>query len=142
MNVAKQSQDAAVPDDNARIVTETVERLGGLDVIVANAGWTKFSDFADIRALSTEDWNKVFTPPRNKALLLVTSLVLVGECYEPSATSSSSTADLQQQQRRGSLYNYLIHCGLSRSHARVSLSFICLPSGRVSLQMEAVWPIR
>lgn len=38
---------------------ETVEKLGGLDIIVANAGWTKFSDFKDLHALSHDDWNKV-----------------------------------------------------------------------------------
>ncbi|KEF60177.1 3-oxoacyl-[acyl-carrier protein] reductase [Exophiala aquamarina CBS 119918] len=51
--------DAAKPEDNARIVKETVDRLGGLDIIVANAGWTRFSDFSDLNALPLEDWNKV-----------------------------------------------------------------------------------
>jgi NAD(P)-dependent dehydrogenase (short-subunit alcohol dehydrogenase family) len=40
-------------------VKETVEKLGGLDIIVANAGWTRFSNFADLNALPLEDWNKV-----------------------------------------------------------------------------------
>ncbi|WYZ42150.1 hypothetical protein EsH8_V_001045 [Colletotrichum jinshuiense] len=50
--------DAGVPEDNSRIVAETVEKLGGLDIIVANAGWTLFSDFKDLNALSIEEWNK------------------------------------------------------------------------------------
>lgn len=41
------------------MVKEAVEKLRGLDIIVANAGWTRFSDFEDLNALSLEDWNKV-----------------------------------------------------------------------------------
>ncbi len=52
-------QDAGVPEDNVRIVKETAVKLGGLDIIVANAGWTRFSDFKDLNALSLEEWNKV-----------------------------------------------------------------------------------
>ena len=52
-------QDAGVLEDNVRIVQETVDKLGGIDVIVANAGWTRFSNFKDLNAMSTEEWNKV-----------------------------------------------------------------------------------
>ena len=51
-------QDAGVADDNVRIVKETVETLGGLDIIVANAGWTRFSTFSDLNDLSHDEWNK------------------------------------------------------------------------------------
>lgn len=47
-----------MPEDNARLVKETVDGLGGLDVIVANAGWTRFANFADLNDLSLEEWNK------------------------------------------------------------------------------------
>lgn len=50
--------DAGVPEDNVRMVKETVEKLGGLDIIVANAGWTRFSDFKDLNAFTLEEWNK------------------------------------------------------------------------------------
>lgn len=45
--------------DNIRIVQETVKKLGGLDIIIANAGWTKPSQFEDLDALNTDEWNKV-----------------------------------------------------------------------------------
>lgn len=45
--------------DNARLVRETVANLGGLDIIIANAGWTKQSKPGDLHTLSHEDWNKV-----------------------------------------------------------------------------------
>ncbi|KAI9796557.1 MAG: hypothetical protein M1833_006121 [Piccolia ochrophora] len=50
--------DAGVEADCRRMVQETVEGLGGVDVIVGNAGWTKFSTFGDLDALSEEDWDK------------------------------------------------------------------------------------
>jgi NAD(P)-dependent dehydrogenase (short-subunit alcohol dehydrogenase family) len=56
-------EDAGVPEDNVRIVNETVDKLGGLDIIIANAGWTRFSDFKDLNAMSLEEWNKVSTRP-------------------------------------------------------------------------------
>lgn len=55
-------QDGGVPEDNRRLVKETVEQLGGLDVIIANAGWTRFSNFGDLNDLSLDEWNKVRTP--------------------------------------------------------------------------------
>ena len=45
--------------DNVRLVKETVEALGGIDIVIANAGWTRFSRFGDINDLSDEEWNKV-----------------------------------------------------------------------------------
>ncbi|KAL6877692.1 NADP(+)-dependent dehydrogenase [Trichoderma longibrachiatum] len=50
--------DAEKREDNVRIVQETVKNLGGLDIIVANAGWTKMSAFANLHALTDEEWNK------------------------------------------------------------------------------------
>lgn len=50
--------DAEKPEDNARLVKETKEALGGLDVIIANAGWTRFAGFGDLNDLSLEEWNK------------------------------------------------------------------------------------
>ncbi|KIW49077.1 hypothetical protein PV05_10791 [Exophiala xenobiotica] len=50
--------DAGIAEDNVRMVKETVEKLGGLDIIIANAGWTRFSDFKDLHALSHDDWNR------------------------------------------------------------------------------------
>jgi NAD(P)-dependent dehydrogenase (short-subunit alcohol dehydrogenase family) len=55
------SQDAGIAEDNDRIVKETVNKLGGLDIIIANAGWTRFSEFKDLNAMTLEEWNKVRT---------------------------------------------------------------------------------
>lgn len=50
--------DCGVPEDNANLIKETVSALGGLDVIVANAGWTRFSNFAKLDDMSLDEWNK------------------------------------------------------------------------------------
>lgn len=50
--------DCGVPEDNVRLVKETVEAFGGLDIIIANAGWTRFADFGNLNDLSLEEWNK------------------------------------------------------------------------------------
>jgi len=53
------SQDAGIPADCARLVQETVKQLDGVDIIVNNAGWTRFANFGDLNDLSHDEWNKV-----------------------------------------------------------------------------------
>ncbi|KAI1616123.1 short chain dehydrogenase [Exophiala viscosa] len=56
--VAVVQADIGVAADCIRLVKETVEHLGGLDVIVNNAGWTRFVKFGDIYAFEHEEWDK------------------------------------------------------------------------------------
>ena len=51
-------QEIGVVEDTVRLVKESVEQLGGLDIIINNAGWTKFSNFGDLNALTHDEWNK------------------------------------------------------------------------------------
>ncbi|KAF1973143.1 short chain dehydrogenase/reductase [Bimuria novae-zelandiae CBS 107.79] len=41
-----------------RVVEETIKQLGGIDIVISNAGWTRFSDFADLDAMAEEEWDK------------------------------------------------------------------------------------
>ncbi|EAW10824.1 SDR family NAD(P)-dependent oxidoreductase [Aspergillus clavatus NRRL 1] len=50
--------DSELPEDNQRIVQEAKEQLSGLDIIIANAGWTRFANNRDIYDLSPEEWDK------------------------------------------------------------------------------------
>ncbi|KAI9701549.1 MAG: hypothetical protein M1836_001605 [Candelina mexicana] len=57
--------DVGVLADCVKVVKESIQALGGLDVIISNAtradilkGWTKFSAFDDLSALSEEEWDK------------------------------------------------------------------------------------
>ncbi|KAI9811484.1 MAG: hypothetical protein M1827_005467 [Pycnora praestabilis] len=50
--------DVGVLNDCVKSVKESISALGGLDIIISNAGWTKFSAFNDLHALSEEEWDK------------------------------------------------------------------------------------
>ncbi|GFF46552.1 granaticin polyketide synthase putative ketoacyl reductase 2 [Aspergillus udagawae] len=50
--------DAELPEDNQRVVQEANEQLSGLDIVIANAGWTRFANQRDIYDLSFEEWDK------------------------------------------------------------------------------------
>ncbi|KAK6338303.1 hypothetical protein TWF730_002367 [Orbilia blumenaviensis] len=52
--------DVGKKEECERLVKESIEGLGGLDVIASNAGWTKFVQFADLDGLSEEDWDKCY----------------------------------------------------------------------------------
>lgn len=45
--------------DCIRVVQETISGLGGIDIIISNAGYTRFSEFADLSATTAEDWDTV-----------------------------------------------------------------------------------
>ncbi|KAL2828709.1 hypothetical protein BDW59DRAFT_43013 [Aspergillus cavernicola] len=53
--------DASVQSDCQKMVQTTIEQLGGLDILVSNAGWTKITVFSDLDAMGDEDWDKCWT---------------------------------------------------------------------------------
>lgn len=50
--------DASSSSEIATLVSAAARDLGGLDIVIANAGWTRFSDFADLDALTDEEWDR------------------------------------------------------------------------------------
>ena len=48
--------DVASEQDAARLINQTVERFGGLDILINNAGIGRFANIAD---MSTEDWHAI-----------------------------------------------------------------------------------
>lgn len=48
--------DVANEQDAAKLINQTVERFGGLDILINNAGIGRFANIAD---MSTEDWNAI-----------------------------------------------------------------------------------
>jgi 3-oxoacyl-[acyl-carrier protein] reductase len=51
--------DVGVARDVERMVEQVVERLGGLDVLVNDAGYTEMIPFRDLDAISEEMWDRV-----------------------------------------------------------------------------------
>lgn len=58
VNIAIIQADASSTSQVKDCVQTAISALGGLDIIIANAGWTRFADFADLDALSDEEWDK------------------------------------------------------------------------------------
>ncbi|OAL47030.1 short chain dehydrogenase/reductase [Pyrenochaeta sp. DS3sAY3a] len=47
--------------DAKRAVQETIKQLGGIDIIIANAGWTRFSEWKDLESMSEEEWDRCWS---------------------------------------------------------------------------------
>lgn len=53
--------DASSRDELRRLVRETVDTMGRLDVVVSNNGWTRVTDFMDLDdQVREEDWDRCF----------------------------------------------------------------------------------
>jgi len=94
------------------MVKSAAEALGGLDIIIANAAWTRFEDkFGDLdNGLTDEEWNKVRLGMLDCSLLLITA-VLVHECHAARANNESRSTDLQRESRRWCVSNDAVRCG-------------------------------
>jgi len=53
--------DVSQRSEIQRLVKETVDKMGRLDVVVSNSGWTRVTDFFDLeQQINEEDWDKCF----------------------------------------------------------------------------------
>ncbi|PQE27010.1 hypothetical protein CJF31_00011672 [Rutstroemia sp. NJR-2017a BVV2] len=52
--------DMAVEKECIHVVEETIKRFGGLDILISNAGYTRFSTFSDLNAPIADDWQKCY----------------------------------------------------------------------------------
>jgi 3-oxoacyl-[acyl-carrier protein] reductase len=52
--------DISVPESIEKLVAETEKAFGRLDILINNAGITKFVTFKDLDGLNEEDWLKIF----------------------------------------------------------------------------------
>ncbi|KAF1937541.1 short chain dehydrogenase/reductase [Clathrospora elynae] len=53
--------DMTCTTEAKRAVRETIEGLGGIDVVIANAGWTRFSDWSDLDSMSEDEWDRCWS---------------------------------------------------------------------------------
>ncbi|KAH0393045.1 hypothetical protein KCU89_g12824, partial [Aureobasidium melanogenum] len=54
--IADMSQEA----DCTALINYTLETLGGVDIIISNAGWTRHAKWADLDAFPASDWHKSY----------------------------------------------------------------------------------
>lgn len=53
--------DVSKRSEIERLVSETVSKMGRLDVVVSNAGWTRLTNFFDIdQQVNEDDWDRCF----------------------------------------------------------------------------------
>lgn len=53
--------DVSKRSEIERLVAETVSKMGRLDVVVSNAGWTRMTNFFDLeQQILEEDWDRCF----------------------------------------------------------------------------------
>ncbi|KAK5688834.1 hypothetical protein LTS10_000812 [Elasticomyces elasticus] len=52
--------DGGVLSECVNCVQETIKAFGGIDGVIGNAGWTRFTDFADLDAMSEAEWDKCY----------------------------------------------------------------------------------
>ena len=100
-------KDAGIAADNVRLIKTTVEAFGGLDIIIANAGWTKFEKFGDLSAMTDEDWNKVSKLWGACSRLLIPK-VLDHKCHFTYAAGERSHANLQRKSRRRGVFDNVL----------------------------------
>src|SRR5271156_938879 len=88
----------------------TMEAFGGLDIVIANAGWTKFEKFGDLSAMTDEEWDKESTPLFIEKHTLILA-VLENKRHGPSATREGGKAHLRCESRRRSVHRHVIRSG-------------------------------
>ena len=113
--------------DVKQVVQDTVSAFDGIDIIIANAGWTRFSDFMDLDALEDEEWDKVClsgrpdqsrfpvpnpqSPIHNPVTPTIISthadpVGMASQCQIAASTDESRTTTFHQEQRRRCLDIY------------------------------------
>ncbi|MCJ1311709.1 hypothetical protein MMC25_005382 [Agyrium rufum] len=63
--------DMGIQADCRNVVRKSIESLNGLDVIIANAGWTKPCDFGNLGGLTEEEWDKCWAINTKSNLWLI-----------------------------------------------------------------------
>lgn len=60
IKAGKVQGDVSKNDTCKNIVQETVNQLGGLDIVISNAGWTRMIGFTDLDSIEDEDLDRCY----------------------------------------------------------------------------------
>lgn len=112
-------KNIGIIEDCIYLIEKSVQELGGLDIIVNNAGWTRFTAFGDLNALSHEEWDKVsINSDMLMAPLSLTLPVLAHQCHVPFGAYAASCSDTQRKRRWWGVSHYFFSGGkIAESHS-------------------------
>ncbi|EAT85334.1 hypothetical protein HBI56_072030 [Parastagonospora nodorum] len=112
-----------------RLVTETVQQMGHLDVVISNAGWTRVTDFSDLQQADDEaDWDRCFNMNVKSHFFLFQAC---REHLEKSEGAFIATASVAGVTPSGSSLPYSV-TKAALIHLSRSLAVIAAPKIRVS----------
>ncbi|EFE31422.1 short chain dehydrogenase/reductase family protein [Trichophyton benhamiae CBS 112371] len=80
--------DVALRADCENLVKKTIELLGGIDVIISNAGWTKISRFGDLNALTDDEWDKVCIRMREEIEIHRLLIYVKNQCWNTNVKAN------------------------------------------------------
>ncbi|KAF8857452.1 NAD(P)-binding protein [Acephala macrosclerotiorum] len=128
--VVLQAELSLVPECE-RIIEEAVQGLGGLDIVVHNAGNIKFAPFADIDALSEADWDYTWN-------MLVKSDVFLFRAARPHFKANPDGGVFLMQSSIGGLFQngWQQHGLLQTQGPDIRVSAVC--PGLVDTERTAV----
>jgi NAD(P)-dependent dehydrogenase (short-subunit alcohol dehydrogenase family) len=121
--------DISQKSEIQRLVTETVETMGRLDVVISNAGWTRITDFFDLeQQLNEDDWDRCFHANVKAHLWLFYAAKSHLEA-NPDGGSFISVASLAGVRPSGSSLPYAV-TKAATIHLTKGLALICGPNIR------------
>lgn len=121
--------DVGIKSSVESLVKETVDKMGRLDVVVSNAGWTRITNFLNFSEGTVEDdWDKCFIYNVKTHLWLMEAAIPHLEASEGAFISTASIAGVKPS---GSSLPYAV-TKAAQVHLAKSLAVICSPKVRVN----------
>ncbi|KAE8421537.1 hypothetical protein BDV36DRAFT_292186 [Aspergillus pseudocaelatus] len=121
--------DMADRADIRRLVNQTVQEMGRLDIVVSNVGWTRMTDFANLDEADDEaDWDRCFN------MNVKSHFFLFQECkkyLEKTQGAFIATASVAGVKPSGSSLPYAV-TKAALIHLAKSLAAIAAPNIRVN----------
>jgi len=121
--------DVGSRPDITRLVSETVAAMGQLDVVVSNAGWTRFTHFTELdEAMVESDWDRCFNMNVKSHLFLMHAAKPYLEAAEGAFVTTASVAGVKPS---GSSVAYAV-TKAAQIHLVKTLAMIVGPKIRVN----------
>lgn len=121
--------DVSKRSDIQRLIKETVDMMGRLDVVVSNAGWTRMTNFTNLdEQLLEEDWDKCYNLNVKSHLWILAAAKPYLEATEDGG-SFTTIASLAGVRPSGSSLPYSVSKA-AQIHLMKGLALICGPKIR------------